>query len=68
MVASLQNSSPIEKLFGADDQSITIKHGNVFDYEDKEQYDLIHDKGTFDVIYMMKEDNNFDYVKAIHYR
>ena len=36
--------------------------------EDQDTYDVIHDKGTFDVVYMMKDDNNHDYVKAMYFR
>ena len=55
------------KMFG-EKNKIVIKEGNAFDFRDKHEYDIIHDKGTFDVIYMMKEDNNQDYVKGVHYR
>ena len=32
------------------------------------EYDIIHDKGTFDVVFLIHERNNADYVKAIHHR
>lgn len=47
---------------------IKLKQGDAFQEDDQGVYDVIHDKGTFDVIYMMQEDNNHDYVKAMHYR
>ena len=32
------------------------------------KYDIIHDKGTFDVVFMNKDLSNTDYAKAIHHR
>ena len=31
-------------------------------------FDIIHDKGTFDVVYMNKDLDNGAYAKAMHYR
>jgi hypothetical protein len=53
----------VERLFG-EDSGIEVKQGDAFEMEDEGEYDLIHDKGTFDVVYMMKEDNNQDYVRG----
>jgi hypothetical protein len=33
-----------------------------------DKYDIIHDKGTFDVVFMNKDLNNSDYAKAMHHR
>lgn len=32
------------------------------------KFDIIHDKGTFDVVFMNKDLSNTDYAKAIHHR
>ncbi len=31
-------------------------------------FDLIHDKGTFDVVYLNKDLSNVDYAKAMYHR
>lgn len=36
--------------------------------QDEAVYDIIHDKGTFDVVYMNKDLSNKEYVKAIRHR
>ena len=48
--------------------SITFRFENAFDFIDKEVYDVIHDKGTFDVIVMNPDLSNTDYAKAMRYR
>ncbi|CAI2378187.1 unnamed protein product [Moneuplotes crassus] len=67
---SIELSQKILNAKFGDDNIITVKQGDAFEYleEEKEKYTIVHDKGTFDVIYMMSEDNNHDYVKAIHFR
>ncbi len=41
---------------------------NAFDHVDQGKYDIIHDKGTFDVIFMNKDLDNQAYAQAIRYR
>ena len=47
---------------------IVFEFENAFDHKDQQQYDVIHDKGTFDVVYMNKELDNRAYAEAILYR
>ena len=41
---------------------------NAFDKVEQEQYDVIHDKGTFDVVFMNKDLDNIAYAEAIRHR
>jgi 2-polyprenyl-3-methyl-5-hydroxy-6-metoxy-1,4-benzoquinol methylase len=54
------------KLYGC----IEFEVQNVFELveSDKNMYDIIHDKGTFDVVYMNKELDNKEYARAIRHR
>ena len=45
-----------------------MRFENAFDLKDEGKYDIIHDKGTFDVVYMNHELSNSDYAKAIYHR
>jgi ABC-type amino acid transport substrate-binding protein len=49
-------------------ERITFRFENAFDLIDEGRFDIIHDKGTFDVVYMNKELENHEYAKAIHFR
>jgi len=35
---------------------------------DEGLFDIIHDKGTFDVVYMNKDLSNSEYARAMHHR
>ena len=47
---------------------IKLEFQNAFDLVDQSSYDIIHDKGTFDVVYMHPELSNSEYAKAIRFR
>jgi len=47
---------------------IIFRFENAYDMVDGGIYDIIHDKGTFDVVYMNKDLSNSDYARAIHHR
>ena len=47
---------------------ITFRFENAFDLIDQGSFDIIHDKGTFDVVFMNKDLDNHEYAKAIHFR
>lgn len=51
-------------------EEIVFRFENAFDMTAQEQgkYDMIHDKGTFDVVYMNKDLSNHDYARAMHHR
>ena len=48
--------------------NIEFRFENAFDLLDEGKYDIIHDKGTFDVIVMNAELSNADYAKAMRHR
>lgn len=47
---------------------ILFEFQNAFDLVDEGVYDLIYDKGTFDVVYMNPDLSNKDYAKAMYHR
>ena len=47
---------------------VEFEFQNAYDHVDSGVFDVIHDKGTFDVIYMNKDLSNEDYARAIHFR
>ena len=49
-------------------KSIKFEFQNAFDLVEDSCYDAIHDKGTFDVVYMHPELSNQDYAKAMRHR
>ena len=48
--------------------SISFAYQNAFDLVDSGRFDVIHDKGTFDVVYMNKDLDNKGYAKAMRHR
>lgn len=49
-------------------ENVSFRFENAFDLIDESNFDIIHDKGTFDVVYMNKDLDNADYAKALHFR
>ena len=49
-------------------KEIDFRFENAFDLIDEGNYDIIHDKGTFDVVLMNKDLSNTDYAKAMQHR
>ena len=49
-------------------REIQLEFQNAFDLVDEGLYDVIHDKGTFDVVYMHPELSNAEYAKAMRFR
>ena len=47
---------------------IELEFQNAFDLLEENRFDVIHDKGTFDVVFMNKELDNKAYAKAINHR
>ena len=41
---------------------------DAFELMESNEYDIIAEKGTFDVVFLNHEFNNADYVRAIHHR
>ena len=52
----------------ADYAKIEFDHQDAFTLVDEGRYDIIYDKGTFDVVYMNFELSNESYAQAMHYR
>ena len=48
--------------------TIEFKFEDAFQLQDKDKFDIIHDKGTFDVVFMNHDLNNVDYAKAMRHR
>lgn len=48
--------------------AITFRFENAFELVDEGLFDIIHDKGTFDVVYMNKDLSNSEYARAMHHR
>ena len=51
-----------------DFECIELEYQNAFDLVDGGKFDIIHDKGTFDVIYMNVDLDNMLYAKGISHR
>ena len=49
-------------------ENISFAFQNAFDLVDSGRFDVIHDKGTFDVVYMNKDLDNKAYAKAMRHR
>lgn len=49
-------------------EHIALRFENAFDLIDGNTFDIIHDKGTFDVVYMNAELENSAYAQAMHFR
>ena len=47
---------------------MVIEYQDAFSLVEEGQYDIIYDKGTFDVVYLNRDLNNEDYVRAVHFR
>mmetsp|Transcript_7267 Transcript_7267/g.8421 ORF Transcript_7267/g.8421 Transcript_7267/m.8421 type:complete len:130 (-) Transcript_7267:106-495(-) len=52
----------------ADYAKITFEVQDAFNLIEGGEYDIINDKGTFDVVFLNRELSNSDYVRAIHHR
>eukprot|EP00347_Sterkiella_histriomuscorum_P015857 403355419 len=49
-------------------QNVQFEYQNAFDHIEEAEYDIIHDKGTFDVIVMNPELSNDAYAEAIRFK
>ena len=49
-------------------EGIEFRFENAFDLLDEGKFDVIHDKGTFDVVLMNHDLSNEEYAKAMYHR
>ena len=49
-------------------ETIEFEFQNAFEHLDEGQFDIIHDKGTFDVVFMNKDLDNKAYARAMKHR
>ena len=49
-------------------KEIKFVQQDIFNLVDENVYELVHDKGTFDVVVMNEELSNEEYVKAVAFR
>ena len=65
---SLSTREDIAANLQADYAKIEFEHQDAFSLVDGGRYDIIYDKGTFDVVYMNNELSNEGYAQAMHHR
>ena len=65
---SLSAQEDLEEQVRADYAKIQFEEQDAYKLQDEGVYDVIYDKGTFDVTYLNHEIDNKAYARAIHHR
>ena len=65
---SLSSRDDVIESLRADYAKIEFEVQDAFTLVDEGRYDIIYDKGTFDVVYMNQELSNEGYAQGIHFR